>query len=52
MPMSYFTESDVEDAALAWRESLGYAVLHDPDIASDEFASEWTLGRCVCQALA
>jgi type I restriction enzyme, R subunit len=28
-----FTESIVEDAALAWLESLGYAVLHGPDIA-------------------
>src|SRR5450759_186033 len=31
--MSSFTESIVEDAALAWLESLGYAVLHGPDIA-------------------
>ena len=30
--MSTFTESIVEDAALAWLESLGYAVLHGPDI--------------------
>jgi type I restriction enzyme, R subunit len=28
-----FTESIVEDAALAWLESLGYAVLYGPDIA-------------------
>src|SRR5437879_6060711 len=28
-----FTESVVEDAALAWLESLGYRVLHGPDIA-------------------
>jgi type I restriction enzyme R subunit len=27
-----FTESVVEDAALAWLESLGYAVKHGPDI--------------------
>lgn len=26
------TESTVEDAALAWLESLGYAVLHGPEI--------------------
>jgi len=31
--MSSFTESVVEDAALAWLEALGYAVLHGPDIA-------------------
>jgi len=28
--MSHFAESVVEDAALAWLESLGYAVLHLP----------------------
>jgi type I restriction enzyme, R subunit len=27
-----FTESVVEDTALAWLESLGYAVKHGPDI--------------------
>lgn len=32
--MTPFTESVVEDAALAWLESLGYAVLHGPDIAA------------------
>ena len=32
--MSSFTESIVEDAALAWLEALGYAVLHGPDIAA------------------
>ena len=31
--MSNFTESVVEEAALAWLESLGYAVLHGPEIA-------------------
>jgi len=31
--MSNFTESVVEDAALAWLEALGYAVLHGPDIS-------------------
>ena len=30
-----FTESDVEDAALEWLASLGYTVLHGPDIAPD-----------------
>ena len=29
-----FSESVVEDAALAWLEALGYAVLHGPDIAA------------------
>lgn len=29
--MSAFTESIVEEAALAWLESLGYNVLHRPD---------------------
>ena len=28
-----FTESTVEDAALAWLESLGWTVRHGPDIA-------------------
>jgi type I restriction enzyme R subunit len=28
-----FTESVVEDAALAWLEALGYSVLHGPDIS-------------------
>ena len=31
--MSYFTESVVEDAAIAWLEGLGYAVLYGPDIS-------------------
>lgn len=34
--MDKFTESIVEDAALAWQASLGYAVLHGPDIAPSE----------------
>ena len=34
------TESVVEDAALAWLESLGYSVLHGPDIAVGEPAAE------------
>ena len=32
--MGNFSESIVEDAALAWLEALGYAVLHGPDIAA------------------
>ena len=35
-----FTESIVEDAALAWLGELGYAVLHGPDIAAGESAAE------------
>ena len=38
--MAHFTESVVEDAALAWLESLGYAVLHGPDIAAGEPGAE------------
>ena len=38
--MSSFTESVVEDAALAWLEALGYAVLHGPDIATGESGAE------------
>ena len=32
--MSGSTESVSEGAALAWMESIGYAVLHAPDIAT------------------
>src|SRR5258706_102899 len=35
-----FSESVVEDAALAWLEALGYAVLHGPDIAAGEPGAE------------
>jgi type I restriction enzyme R subunit len=35
-----FTESVVEDAALAWLEVLGYQVLHGPDIAAGEPGAE------------
>lgn len=38
--MNWFTESVVEEAALAWLEALGYAVLHGPDIAVGEPAAE------------
>ena len=30
----WFTDSIVEDAALAWLEALSYAVLHGPAIAA------------------
>jgi type I restriction enzyme R subunit len=35
-----FTESVVEDAALAWLERLGYAVLQGPEIATGEPGAE------------
>jgi type I restriction enzyme R subunit len=35
-----FSESVVEDAALAWLEALGYTVLHGPDIAVGEPGAE------------
>ena len=35
-----FTESIVEDAALAWLEALGYTVRHGPDIAVGEPGAE------------
>ncbi|MHB8816517.1 MAG: type I restriction endonuclease subunit R [Steroidobacteraceae bacterium] len=38
--MSGFTESIVEGAALAWLETLGYTVLHGPDIAAGEPGAE------------
>lgn len=40
MSLSDFSESVVEQAALAWVESLGYCVLHGPDIAADEPIAE------------
>jgi type I restriction enzyme R subunit len=38
--MTSFTESAVEEAALAWLEALGYAVLHGPEIAAGAPAAE------------
>ncbi len=38
--MAGFTESIVEQAALAWLEALGYEILHGPDIASGEPGAE------------
>jgi type I restriction enzyme R subunit len=40
--MTAFTESVVEDAALAWLEGLGYAVLNGPEIAPDMPGAERT----------
>jgi len=45
--MSHFSESVVEDAALAWLERLGYTVLHPPDISPNEVAAEQMMGRRV-----
>jgi type I restriction enzyme R subunit len=38
--MAHLTESVVEDAALAWLESLGWQVMHGPDIAPETSAAE------------
>ena len=38
--MTGFTESTVEDAALAWLESLGWSIAHGPDIAPDTPGAE------------
>ena len=38
--MSSFTESVLEDAALAWLESLGYTVKHGPKIGPGELFAE------------
>ena len=35
-----FTESVVEDAALAWLQGLGYTILHGPEIAPDMLTAE------------
>src|SRR5690242_15818143 len=40
--MPSFQESVVEDAALAWLEALGYAVLPGPEIAAGEPGAERT----------
>lgn len=36
MTRQRFTESVVEEAALGWLATLGYAVLHEPEIAPGE----------------
>jgi type I restriction enzyme R subunit len=38
--MARLTESVVEDAALAWLEALGYAVLRSPEIAVSDAGTE------------
>lgn len=39
---SGFTESDAEEAALGWLETLGYAIRHGPEIAFDADGGERT----------
>ena len=38
--MTALTESTVEDAALAWLASLGWSIVHGPDIAPDTPGAE------------
>jgi len=38
--MTHFSETDVETAALAWLENLGYGILSGPDIAPDQPGAE------------
>ena len=38
--MTTFTESTIEQAALAWLECLGYLILSGPEIAPGELAAE------------
>src|SRR2546427_12962396 len=40
MSTTSFIESVVEDAALAWLGSLGYVILHGPDIAAGQSGAE------------
>jgi type I restriction enzyme, R subunit len=47
---AWFTESVVEDAALAWLEGLGYTILHGPDIAPGQpFAEREDYGQVVLE---
>ena len=43
--MTNFTESVVEQAALAWLESLGWTVKHGPEIAPGELVPKKILLR-------
>lgn len=38
--MTAFTESTVEDAALAWLVAIGWRIAHGPDIVPDMAAAE------------
>jgi type I restriction enzyme R subunit len=45
--MNGFSESIIEQAALAWLESPGYHILSGQDIALGEPAAERIVGRCL-----
>jgi hypothetical protein len=48
--VSTFTESVVEEAALAWLEGLGYTILHGPEIAPGEpFAERENYGQVILE---
>ena len=38
--MTQFSESTVEDAALAWLEAVGWPIAHGPDLAPDTITTE------------
>ena len=40
MTMNTFSESVVEQAALAWLESIGYLIVSGPEIAPGEVSAE------------
>lgn len=40
MSTGRFIESDVEDAALAWLEAIGWHIAHGPDIPPDSPKAE------------
>src|SRR3989337_2341995 len=42
MTTERITESTIEEAALAWLESLGYGIKHGPEVAPGEIAAERT----------
>ena len=44
--MPQFTEPIVEEAALAWLETLGYVVLQGPDIAHGRYPHPGEILRC------
>jgi type I restriction enzyme, R subunit len=44
MPAARLTESVVEEAAIVWLASLGYSVLHGPDIAVGHRAPRHDVG--------
>ena len=47
MTIVKFTESVVEEAALAWLESLGYAIKHGPEVARGNFSKRTDRGQVV-----